>query len=406
MNDHTSIVIVDDDQDLAGPLTEILGRHDTRYSVSNFQSGQAFLEYFSAAERKAPDLVLLDLKLGKLEDLSGLQVRKQASLSGAFESTLFIAFSGYLSDIDRHWLVELGFDAYLHKGCTFPLMIETIRSLLSEKAELLARREPYKNLFAVIDELSRLTVRKSVLEKDYIERLISPEVFRLMETNPDSLQPRNTEAAIGFVDIRDFTQLMNRIDIRQVSIILELFVDYISGQVASAGGFVDKFIGDAVMWFHHGSEVAAINRACVQVAVGIQRNIGRLNKQIQARLHQRIPIHLGVGIASGTCAVGLFGGARHRKQYTVLGSPVNLAARLCSDARSGEVLAGGSLLQNCDTPSRPAGFRTVKGFDYEIEVRRLSVKEATQESAAAPSLDPVAPLVEIWPFVTTKSAGS
>jgi len=66
--------------------------------------------------------------------------------------------------------------------------MESLRTIIQQTAQdkksILARRNPYKNLFAVVEELSNLRLRKAVLENNFVKRLISPEVFRITGHKP------------------------------------------------------------------------------------------------------------------------------------------------------------------------------------------------------------------------------
>ncbi len=94
-------------------------------------------------------------------------------------------------------------------------------------------------------------------------------------------------------------------------------------------GDVDKFIGDALVAVFEGDEMET---RAVQCAV-------KITSAMQDLL-MKFPdynLHVGIGIASGEVVVGAMG-ARERMDFTVLGSTVNLSARLCSKADPGQVL--------------------------------------------------------------------
>ena len=95
------------------------------------------------------------------------------------------------------------------------------------------------------------------------------------------------------------------------------------------GGTIDKFIGDAVMVFFGdpesiGEEEDALN--CVEMALRMKSRVTELRQQ-WIKMGVKNGLNVRMGIATGFCTVGNFG-SNQRLDYTALGSPVNLSARL------------------------------------------------------------------------------
>jgi adenylate cyclase len=369
MNYDNYIVVVDDE------LADLVVKDLEYYGFNNvkaFYDGEKFLEYYSTLESIAPDLVLLDIKL---PSISGLEVLEEALQIPKFSTTLFASFSAYMDPNDHRWLGYIGFDFNIEKMHFVKNAGNQIKELLLNKESLLAKRQPYKNLLLALKELSASRLRSAILENDFIKRLISPEVFNKLDSDPNQLIPKEQQVAIGFVDIRGFVQLMNRIQIHQIDELLKIYFSEVAECVSSESGFIDKFIGDAVMWFHTDQPEEISAKQCFKVAIEIISGMKKLNKKIQQKLHLRLSINVGIGIACGTCAVGILGSPKHRIQYSVLGPPVNLASRLCSEARSGEILLGGGIIEYCKFKTRKIGFKPIKGFDQEVELRKLVIPD-------------------------------
>ena len=96
------------------------------------------------------------------------------------------------------------------------------------------------------------------------------------------------------------------------------------------GGTIDKFIGDAVMVFFGdpdsaGEEMDAFR--CVKMALEMQQKIAQISRSWKSKKGISHGLNVRMGIATGYCTVGNFGSSQ-RLDYTVLGSPVNMAARL------------------------------------------------------------------------------
>jgi class 3 adenylate cyclase len=101
----------------------------------------------------------------------------------------------------------------------------------------------------------------------------------------------------------------------------------------------------------------------------MQRRQAELNVQAQAL--GLPPSEIGIGINTGTVIAGLVGGAG-RVEYTVIGDAVNIAQRLQSQAKAGEILASAATMQRCAWPeAQPAGTRLLKGRQQPVDVYRL-----------------------------------
>ena len=136
--------------------------------------------------------------------------------------------------------------------------------------------------------------------------------------------------SVLFTDIRGYTEFSESVPPETVIEVLNRYFDVQTAIVQKHGGDVDKFIGDALVAVFDGEQTERRSALC---GVEIERGLKEL---LQA--HPEHDLHVGIGIAAGEVVMGAMG-ARDRMDYTVLGSTVNLAARLCSKAAPGQVLA-------------------------------------------------------------------
>jgi adenylate cyclase len=102
------------------------------------------------------------------------------------------------------------------------------------------------------------------------------------------------------------------------------------------GGTLDKFIGDAIMAFF-GAPVHYDDyyMRAINAAVQMQRAVEKFN--FQRKVEGKDPIHIGIGINTGDVVVGNIG-SNKRLEYTVIGETVNIANRLCSVAKKGQII--------------------------------------------------------------------
>ncbi len=156
-------------------------------------------------------------------------------------------------------------------------------------------------------------------------------------------------AAVVFCDMRGFTALSERLSADEVVETLNEFFTVITSWVRECGGFVDKFIGDALLLvfglFDDDADAGtggaftgrAGTAAAVQCALGIAARLDRLNA---ARKERGLPpLSVSIGVHSGEVLAGVIGSA-DRHEYTVIGDTVNVAARLqaLSKNRNGALL--------------------------------------------------------------------
>ena len=135
--------------------------------------------------------------------------------------------------------------------------------------------------------------------------------------------------SVIFTDIRGYTEFSERVPPEVVIEALNQYFDVQTDIVEDHGGDVDKFVGDALVAVFEGKDMEARAVSC---SVGIAEAMAGLLEK-----YPEYNLHVGIGVASGEVVMGAMG-ARERMDFTVLGSTVNLSARLCSKADPGQVL--------------------------------------------------------------------
>lgn len=160
-------------------------------------------------------------------------------------------------------------------------------------------------------------------------------LFPIRETAPvDVDQERyrwgmEQEVAILFVDIRGFTALSERRYPYDVVYLLNEYLTAMSGAITGNGGYVDKFIGDAVMAIFGMSDgVAAGCRTALAASGDMARALQALNATFTEQLRE--PLKIGIGIHAGPAVLGRVGVATDGRTegLTALGDTVNTASRL------------------------------------------------------------------------------
>jgi len=229
------------------------------------------------------------------------------------------------------------------------------------------------------DELGTLTesfnqMAKSLREKEMIKRAFSRyvarEVVEEVLKDPDSLHLKGErrEVTILFCDIRGFTTMSEHLDPERVVSLLNDFYTVMIDITFKHDGTLDKFLGDGIMAIF-GAPIAHPEHALMSVraALAMQEGIEALSASRVSRGHE--PLAVGIGINAGEVVAGTVG-TEDRMEYTVIGDNVNLASRLGSNAKPGQILVSHRIWElvkeTFDVQTR--GPLRVKGKDEEIEV--------------------------------------
>lgn len=189
------------------------------------------------------------------------------------------------------------------------------------------------------DEIGRLQdglnqMVAGLREKDRIlqtfGRVVEPAIRDHLLSGDLALGGTSRKAVVLFCDLRGFTAMAERLKPDEVVETLNEFFNKITAWVRESGGFVDKFIGDAllVVFGLFDDDDGALTRGCAQAldcALGVRGRLDEINDQ--RGLDGRPRLSVGMGIHAGEVLAGTIGAA-DRHEYTVIGDTVNVAARL------------------------------------------------------------------------------
>jgi len=231
---------------------------------------------------------------------------------------------------------------WLSRRLSLPIhhLMEATRAI--DRGDLATRIEQRRNdeigfLFEGFNNMAAGLLKKSQVEQVF-SRYVSKNVADKVLANLDEVRlvDRPIEATVLFADITGFTAMSEKLQPSQVSELLNEYFSYISRACSLYGGVVDKFIGDCAMLAFGVLEDDtdhAFN--AVSCAVLIQQLAAQLNEQ--RRADGRPEVHFRIGINCGAMLAGNLG-SDERMEYTVVGDAVNLASRLCSEARPDQII--------------------------------------------------------------------
>jgi adenylate cyclase len=148
-----------------------------------------------------------------------------------------------------------------------------------------------------------------------------------------------------FVDIRGFTSMSESMAANDVTEVVQMYLDHLSGIIFTWDGTVDKYVGDEIVAFWNAPRMQE-NHAllALRCAYDLVNRAPELEQRLLAK--GLPPIRWGIGINTGSAVVGNMG-SRSRLQYTALGDTVNTAARFCAHAPAFHVLIGQTTYDMC-----------------------------------------------------------
>lgn len=176
------------------------------------------------------------------------------------------------------------------------------------------------------DERARHYQREELLFSEFKAHASEEMINSLLATGVDYGSPRFIEdAVILFSDVRDFTSRSAFLTPDEIAAQLSPYLSEVVDTIHRHGGLVDKFVGDAVMavWGYTTSDRKALD------AFRCAEEMLRVASKMQFGGH---PVRIGIGLNTGQVFSGNIGN-KGKKQFTILGMPVNLAARFESKAK-------------------------------------------------------------------------
>jgi len=252
-------------------------------------------------------------------------------------------------------------------GVFSPARNQTLQLLCAQAAVSIANARLYADLQTSLSKQTQLTrAYGRFVPHEFLEFL---EKDSIVEVGlGDQIQQDMT---ILFADVRSFTSLSEAMSPKENFDFLNDLLRRIGPMVREHGGFVDKYIGDAVMaLFPDGADDA------LDAAAAIQRAVSLFNSEREQR--GLPPVGVGVGVHYGTLMLGTIGESM-RMETTVISDAVNIASRLQGLTREFEVevVLSAAARDALTSPGRhrlaPLGSARVKGRCEEIEVLRLLI---------------------------------
>jgi adenylate cyclase len=333
----SSILVIEDNKVHRDTLRASLEREG--HTVTTAENGRDGLEMVMA---QPFDVILLDIVMPEMD---GFQVLERIKADPAVRHVPVIVITAIDDIASAVRCIEMGADDFLTKPFNLVVLRARINAGLSKKK---LHDQEQRHLQQVADLNRRLKAR---VEEQMAELLRTGEMRRFLPQQigeavmagqlgaGQTLERR--KVTILFSDMVGFTDLSDSLDPEELSEVLDEYLREMSAVLVGHGGTLDNYIGDGVMAvFGAPQRVEERDQAwsAVQAAVAMRARAGELASRIRER---GIPadLQIRVGVNAGHCTVGVFGSDVLRA-YKVVGFPVNVAARLQTEATPGTILCG------------------------------------------------------------------
>jgi adenylate cyclase len=332
-----NILVVDDN----AANREMLGRRLTRegHRVQTVASGPDAL---ALLRRQPIDLVLLDVLMPEMSGYEVLQtLTADEELSGI--PVVMISALDEMDSVVR--CIELGAQDYLPKPFD-PVLLRARIGACLEKKRLRDREAMHLRELGEWNQKLEQRVQEQValLERlGRLKRFFSPQLAELIVAGgaDDPLATHRRDLTVCFLDLRGFTAFAETVEPEEVMRVLREYHAEMGRLILEHEGTLERFTGDGMMIFFN-DPVPVPNAAerTVRMALAMRRRVAEMIGSWRSMGYE---LGLGIGIAQGYATIGAIG-YEGRWDYGAIGTVTNLAARLCGEAKPGQILVSKRLL--------------------------------------------------------------
>ena len=360
-----ALLVVDDNEDNRYTLTRRLNREGYT-NVTTANDGRQALDLLQS---KTFDLVLLDIMM---PELNGYEVLEHLKADAELRHVPVIMISAVedLASVVR--CIGLGAEDYLPKPFDATLLRARVGASLEKKAlrdEVLAWSKTLEErVQEQVSQLNRLGRLRGFFSPQLADSIVSGG-------GEDLLKTHRREVVVVFLDLRGFTVFTDSAEPEEVMGVLAEYHRVMGQLIMTHAGTLERFAGDGMMiFFNDPIELENPTTNAMRMALAMQEKFVPLCASWKKRGYD---LELGIGIARGYAMLGAIG-FDGRWDYACIGSVTNLAARLCSEAKGGQILTNQKTLETVEGSARvdPQGEVTLEGISRPVPVFNVTAFNA------------------------------
>jgi adenylate cyclase len=317
------ILIVDDEPFNLDLLEQELAEHG--YSIERANDGSEALEKIPSFQ---PDVMLLDYMMPKM---NGLEVLKRLRQDDKHKSIPVILLTAKATQEDKVRGLDAGADDYVIKPFDSVELLARVRAMMRIKDMHDTLEEWNRNL---ADKVSQQV--EEIERMNRLKRYLSPQIAEtILGDDKNVFKSHRREITVVFLDLRGFTAFSDGAEPEEVMDVLRGYHAEMGELIFQFDGTLVRFAGDGIMiFFNDPIPCADHTEKAVRMAIEMQARAQELRK---AWLKKGYDLDIGMGLAAGYATIGNIG-FEGRIDYDAIGNVTNLAARLCGEAKGGQIL--------------------------------------------------------------------
>ena len=356
-----ALLVVDDNEDNRYTLTRRLKRE----GYTNLTTANDGREALDLLRSKKFDLMLLDIMM---PEMNGYEVLEHLKADAELKHlpVIMISAVGEVESVVR--CIELGAEDYLPKPFDATLLRARVGASLEKKALRDEVRDWNKKLEERVQEqvgqLNRLGRLKGFFSPQLAESIVNGG-------GEDLLKTHRREVVVVFLDLRGFTAFTDGSEPEEVMGVLGEYHRMVGQLILAHEGTLEHFAGDGILiFFNDPIPIAKPAENAVGMALAMQQQFVSLRA---AWIKRGFDLDLGIGIAQGYATLGAIG-FEGRWEYACIGSVANLAARLCSEAKGGQILTNRKTFARIEdtTQAELLGELTLKGIAQPVSAFNIT----------------------------------
>jgi adenylate cyclase len=367
MRERPLILVVDDVEENLEIVTVRLEAQG--YEIETAKNG---LEALDKTQKLLPDLILLDIMMPGID---GIEVTRRLKADEVLRAIPIILLTAKASVEDVVAGLDAGGDDYLTKPFEPNTLVARVRSLLRIKALYDTVQAQAEQLTALNKDLeARVAAQVDELDRvRELRRFLPPQVANMIVSGggrAEILQHHRREIVVLFCDLRGFTSFAEIAAPEEVMNLIKAYHQSLGPLIYEAEGTLERFTGDGMMiFFNDPIPMPDPAARAVRLAIAMRNAVHELSMNWQLRGYS---IGFGIGIAQGYATMGRIG-FEGRFDYAAIGTVTNLAARLCSEARDGQILVTQRVASECEqvAVSSALGDMQLKGLSRPVPIYNI-----------------------------------